>query len=384
MPLLSSSSQGKVLFDAAAPPVSSGHDESENSEKPKRGGGFVNSLKKMVKRDSNVDTSTDHSASSEAAKATVSRPSTSSKVSSLDSKAKSAPPAKPAPPTSKTLATEAKAPPTRPPPLKLVTEQQPTKNEGEMEQKRPDKVPAAQNGEALKSPPVVSDVNGTHAPKPLPRKSDLTSEEVSKMEGKENVVKDVKAGAPIPSRPPPPKTSPSEKRKVSIPSRPPPPKTPISKTAPSPTAIRSPSSIPDKPVIPDKPAIPDKPVIPDKPKQSSIPDKPKPMPRKDTQSDLGQKSNGSVVGSAPVAPVPTPRQQSSSPSSDDKSPTNPTGTNFYRAKRGYTALKDSELSFSEGDVIIFMERRDKGFYYGMLDNGQTGLFPTSHVEAFFH
>ena len=57
-------------------------------------------------------------------------------------------------------------------------------------------------------------------------------------------------------------------------------------------------------------------------------------------------------------------------------------TNFYRATMKYTGKSDDELSFSVGDTLLFIEKREGGFYYGMLDNGTTGLFPLDHVEPF--
>lgn len=56
--------------------------------------------------------------------------------------------------------------------------------------------------------------------------------------------------------------------------------------------------------------------------------------------------------------------------------------NFYRASKDYTPSSSEELSLSEGDTVMFMEKREKGMYYGMKDDGTTGLFSVSHVKPF--
>lgn len=425
VPLLGSSNQGKVLFDASAPQQGSTATASDPGHDVKpRGGGFMKSLKKIVKRDSGStvdsvsdqrtvavganktpptkrtstkkDTSQNNGATAEP-KSPPARPPPVSKADHGTTEPKSqstttkengatvkeepkSPPARPPPilsqepkaVTAAAVTAEPKPPPARPPPRKISTDQLQAKHETEQKpaEKKEETVavlkeePAPVNSE-VKSEPV--------APKPRPRKSEVANEKVVEKNPEEAVSveekKAVKAVSNIPSRPLPPRTSPSEKRKVSIPSRPPPPKTPVNKT-------NSNSLGSEQQNGPKSPSV--------KSPTTSIPEKPKPMPapRKESQSDLLQKSNGSV-NSAPIAPVPTPRQKSSSPTPDEKSPTNPTGTNFYRALKDYEATKDGELSFSKGDVIIFIDRREKGFYYGMLDDGQTGSFPTSYVEPFF-
>jgi hypothetical protein len=480
-PLLSSSNQGKVLFDASAQqqqqasPAATSSD-SGNDIKP-RGGGFMKSLKKMVKRDSGhgtidpssdkrtaateannnktpptkrtstkkADTSQQNSGTTPEPKSPPARPAPVSKTdhnttaaaapkpqSPTNTKESGAtiteqprsPPARPPPmlsqepkasTTAAAVTADPKPPPARPPPRKISSSEKThieakheVKQESSIEAKAtepnphplPRKAssdqlqakheaeklkPAERKGETvailkekpaplsfeMKSEPVV--------PKPRPRKSEVADEKVVEKKTEEAVppaveeaekkeAKTVASG--IPSRPLPPRTSPSDKRKVSIPSRPPPPKTPISKT--SSNSLGQQQNGPKSPGLGVKSPT------------TTIPEKPKPMPapRKEPQSDLLQKNNGSV-NSVPAAPVPTPRQKSSSPTPGEMSPTNPTGTNFYRASKDYEAAKDGELSFSAGDVLIFIDRREKGFYYGMLDNGITGLFPTSHVEPFF-
>lgn len=470
-PLLSSSNQGKVLFDASAAQqqgsTAATSGDSGNDVKP-RGGGFMRSLKKIVKRDSGtIDSSSDHKTTAAAEDSNKTLPTKRTSTKKADASQGSgttvepkSPPARP-PPVNKTdysttastvpkphqptttkengatvteqpkspparpppilsqeskaatvVTTEPKQPPSRPPPRKISSGEQ---AQGKHEVKQassidpkatephpppakplPRKISSEQlqakheteqraagekKGEGVailkeELAPLSSEVKGEPvAPKPRARKSEAAGEKaVEKMTEEPAPVEEKKevkrVASGIPSRPPPPRTSPSEKRKVSIPSRPPPPKTPVDKTSSASLGGEQQQNGPNSPSV-NSPT-------------TSIPEKPKPMPapRKESQSDLLQKSNGSI-NSGPVVPVPTPRQKSSSPTSDEKSPTNPTGTNFYRALKDYQATKDGELSFSAGDVLIFIDRREKGFYYGMLDSGSTGLFPTSHVEPFF-
>ena len=60
-----------------------------------------------------------------------------------------------------------------------------------------------------------------------------------------------------------------------------------------------------------------------------------------------------------------------------------TPANFYKATKSYDAKSADELSFAEGDTLMFIGKRDNGFYYGMKDDGNTGLFLISSVEPFF-
>lgn len=57
-------------------------------------------------------------------------------------------------------------------------------------------------------------------------------------------------------------------------------------------------------------------------------------------------------------------------------------TNFYRATKACEAKSSAELTFAAGDTLMFIEKREGGFYYGMLDDGTTGLFPLDAVERF--
>ena len=406
MPLTGSSAQTKVLFNASASPGSAAADQPEHKIKP-RSGGFMKSLKKMVNRDSKKEPSPDHRATA-VSKPPPARPPPMDKDHSQDHSATAvsklpparpppmdkhsqdhsataepkSPPARP-PPMDKyhsqdhSATAEPKSPPARPPPVKpsVVQEQQ---VKMDTEQKHPDKETEAVSREPL-SGPVNTEAKSSPVPKPRQRRSDDKTDKPEEPVSVEEK-KEVKVVSQVPSRPPPPKTSPSEKRKISIPSKPPLPKKPVIKTSSNSlgennnssqsTEVKSPTSISQSTEVESPTSISDKP-------------KPMPVPHKDTQPDLTQKSNGSVIPSTPPAPVPIPRQKSASPPPDNKSPTNPTGTNFYKATKDYKAQTDSELSFSSGDVIIFMERRDKGFYYGMLDNGLIGIFPSSHVEPFF-
>ena len=66
-----------------------------------------------------------------------------------------------------------------------------------------------------------------------------------------------------------------------------------------------------------------------------------------------------------------------------QSPLSPgTPANFYRAVKSYEGKSGDELSFSKGDTVMFMEKREGGYYYGMLDSGKAGLFPVDSVEPF--
>lgn len=75
--------------------------------------------------------------------------------------------------------------------------------------------------------------------------------------------------------------------------------------------------------------------------------------------------------------------KSAKPSSNGRDHTQDTPANFYRATKDYSSKSEDELSFSVGDVLIFIDKQGKsGFYQGMLDTGITGLFPTDCVEPF--
>ena len=420
VPLLGSSSKGKVLFDASSPQQSTPPVSNTGSEIKSKSGGFIKSLKKMVKRESGatdssqenkmapMDTKTppnkrtsvkkdaprDNGITADSKSPPV-RPPTLSRAphnTSLASEHRShsvakengvkeepkSPPTRPPPilsqqPKAETVLTataEPKSPPISSPSGKVDGEQPKAKHETEKEAVGKREAVGVLKEEALgvqseaKSEPV--------APKPRPRKSEVTDEKVDKKpEATVEEKKEVKMVNDAPSRPPPPSISPSGKRKVSIPSRPPPPKTPTRKISTNSVGAEEQQSAPISPSV--------------RSPTNSIPEnsKPIPAPRKESQTKLLENSNG-LVNSTSIAPVPIPRQKSLSPTPDEKSPTNPTGTNFYRALSDYQATRDGELSFIKGDVLIFIDRREKGLYFGMLDDGTTGLFPTSHVEPFFH
>ena len=80
-------------------------------------------------------------------------------------------------------------------------------------------------------------------------------------------------------------------------------------------------------------------------------------------------------------PIPKPRKSVSPPPSSPVDSSR-SSTNFYRATKDYTAQRDSELSFSSGDILIKIDCPSEEFYYGMLDDGTTGLFPVRFVEPF--
>ena len=102
-------------------------------------------------------------------------------------------------------------------------------------------------------------------------------------------------------------------------------------------------------------------------------------------SKLTSESTKSEVESKEkLKPVPLLRA-GHSPSPDmPSSPASPTTpNNFFRAVKSYKAERSVELSFSAGDILIEVDRPDDEFIYGMLDDGNTGLFPISCVEPFY-
>ena len=110
--------------------------------------------------------------------------------------------------------------------------------------------------------------------------------------------------------------------------------------------------------------------------------KPTPHPRtKDPDVKSQTSSEGRTVPSD-LKPIPIPRKSvSPPPSSPLDSPRTP--TNFYRATKDYKAQRDTELTFSSGDILIEIDRPSEDFHYGMLDDGTTGLFPVDLIEPFY-
>ena len=183
----------------------------------------------------------------------------------------------------------------------------------------------------------------------------------------------------------PSETSQTEAAKTKLPERPPPPL--VKETQNSGQTNTSTSALSRPP--PPKVVSNGNPQSPETETIQAVP-KPSPAPRKDVQTDIVQKSNGSVgQTSAPVAKprsnvTSSPVQDSTRDSSSAGGSTSPNiPTSFYRALKSYQAENSEEISFSKGDTIMIVEQRDGGFNYGMLDDGTSGLFPVSHVEPFF-
>lgn len=131
---------------------------------------------------------------------------------------------------------------------------------------------------------------------------------------------------------------------------------------------------------------------------------PRPRPSPSTVASDSPKSPMAIAEPAKEKPVPLPRSISSSSATDqDRQPSAETdkgdvldirleassttkqdSTNFYRAIQNYKAERETELSFSAGDILIEIDRPagEEGFFYGMLDIGTTGLFPVSCVKLF--
>ena len=223
--------------------------------------------------------------------------------------------------------------------------------------------PRSTNSQKQPQPQTEADSRGVTehnvSPLPKPRVS------VTKTEQLEDSKTSSKDSPPTskPSRPPPPKTPPTQNKRNSVPSRPPPPK------------ISTPNSERKDPVSPTQ-IEPSSQELSDSNKDSSeTTTKPIPAPRANTpvkSNDLEGKSHD-VEDKSHDKSHDIARSRDSSPD-----------TNFYRATEDYKAQSDKELSFSVGDVLIIVEKRGDGFHFGMLDDGTTGLFPLSNVEPFFH
>ena len=101
----------------------------------------------------------------------------------------------------------------------------------------------------------------------------------------------------------------------------------------------------------------------------------------ETSTPLSPSSDPTHTSSSLPASVGSSPAHSASSASSPPRPTSPqTPTNFYRAKTDYTAQSPSELSLHVGDILIEIDRPTPTMYYGMLDDGNTGLFPSSAVE----
>ena len=122
--------------------------------------------------------------------------------------------------------------------------------------------------------------------------------------------------------------------------------------------------------------------------ESPVPKPRTKLPKQTSTEDSKQASKSTkseAESKGKPKPVPLPRAAHSpspdTPSSALESPKTP--NNFFRAVKSYKAERSMELSFSAGDILIEVDRPDDKFIYGMLDDGNTGLFPITHVEPFY-
>ena len=71
---------------------------------------------------------------------------------------------------------------------------------------------------------------------------------------------------------------------------------------------------------------------------------------------------------------------SGSPTSPSRSMSPQPPSSFFRVTSAYTAQTSIELSLHPGDILVEIDRPTPSMWYGMLDDGTTGLFPASAVE----
>ena len=168
----------------------------------------------------------------------------------------------------------------------------------------------------------------------------------------QNMEKQPVIGSGLPARPPLPRLvkKTSEDGGKQTPVRPPPPKLTSNKTEATPSSPVHTEATPTSPVktMKNRPASPD----------NTQNHTPSPLPGSSGPSPIH--SAGSGPGSRSVSPQP--------PSS------------FYRVLADYTAKTPSELTLHAGDVLVELDRPTTHMFYGMLDDGSTGLFPASAVE----
>lgn len=185
--------------------------------------------------------------------------------------------------------------------------------------------------------------------------------ETSEPEGTDISREGVRDSKVLPPRPPPPGSSENgvAEGKKDPPSRPPPPNL---QDTPQKAAVNGDIS----------------------PSEKEVENGPKPTPHPRTKDPDVKSQTSSEGRTTPgdLKPIPIPRKSvSPPPSSPLDSPRTP--TNFYRATKDYKAQRDTELTFSSGDILIEIDRPSEDFHYGMLDDGTTGLFPVDLIEPFY-
>ena len=229
-------------------------------------------------------------------------------------------------------------------------------DEGKTKPPRPSQPPKrrhdSQPAESKAEPSVVSQQQeeSKTSPVPKPRAKPPVQETSGTSKQDEPEAEGVKSPPP---RPPPPGSSENGEaggKKKDAPSRPPPPK--LQNSQQKATVVNGDISV-----------------------ERNLENGPKPTPH---PRDLEQTSSEEGSDSKPV---PKPRKSVSPPPS---SPVDSSrlSTNFYRAMKNYKAQRDSELTFSSGDILIKIDGPSDEFYYGMLDDGTSGLFPVGAVEPF--
>ena len=232
-------------------------------------------------------------------------------------------------------------------------------DEGKTKPPRPSQPPKrrhdSQPAESKVEPSVVSQQQEESKTSPVPKprakapvqETSGTSKQDEPEASGENGVKSA------PPRPPPPGSSENGEaggKKKDAPSRPPPPK--LQNSQQKATVVNGDISV-----------------------ERNIENGPKPTPH---PRDLEQTSTEEGTDSKPV---PKPRKSVSPPPSSPVDSSR-SSTNFYRAMKNYKAQRDSELTFSSGDILVKIDGPSDEFYYGMLDDGTTGLFPVGVVEPF--
>ena len=212
----------------------------------------------------------------------------------------------------------------------------------------------SQPAESKAEPSVVSqqqDAKTSPVPKPRAKPPVHVTSEPSKQD-KPEASGESGVRSP-PPRPPPPGSSENGEaggKKKDAPSRPPPPK--LQSSQQKATVVNGDISV-----------------------EINIENGPKPTPH---PHDLDHTSSEEGTDSKPA---PKPRKSVSPPPSSPVDSSR-SSTNFYRAMKDYKAQRDSELTFSSGDILIKIDSPSDEFYYGMLDDGTTGLFPVGVVEPF--
>ena len=86
-----------------------------------------------------------------------------------------------------------------------------------------------------------------------------------------------------------------------------------------------------------------------------------------------------VPNTSTFFPTPVPRTKVTDPASSSEQ--EPPSANLRRVISPYVARESDQLTLNLGDSVSEIKPANKaGFCYGMLDNGQTGLYPSDCVE----